>query len=173
MRTDRTGEGSPPLILPGAAREALFREAESARPVECCGFLLGREDRRGRFVEEIRPARNRERSGRAFFIPPRVFWREEVRARRAGLVILGFYHSHPSDPPIPSREDLRLSWPGRSSLIVGGDRSIRSWIRRRGETSFREERIGGNAPRSLAPPEPAYEAPTIPAVPIVAGGAPE
>ena len=41
--------------------------------------------------------------------------RAEKRAREQGLDLLGFYHSHPDHPAVPSQYDLDHAWPSFST----------------------------------------------------------
>jgi proteasome lid subunit RPN8/RPN11 len=63
-------------------------------------------------------------------------------ARERSLVVLGYYHSHPEGPALPSSEDRRWAWPEASYLIVaraGGKLEARSW--RLAGTDFVEEPV--------------------------------
>jgi proteasome lid subunit RPN8/RPN11 len=102
-------------IAPGVLEEVIAH-ALGARPSECCGVLLGNE---GEIVEAVR-TRNLAQSANRFLIDPE----DHINARRAargrGLVVVGFYHSHPSSAPEPSATDLaEASYPGHLYLIVG------------------------------------------------------
>ncbi|MDR5673480.1 desampylase [Halalkaliarchaeum sp. AArc-GB] len=48
-----------------------------------------------------------------------------------GETLVGFYHSHPRGPPVPSETDVgAATWPGASYVIValGGEPYIGSWL---------------------------------------------
>src|ERR1700730_1455807 len=102
-------------VHPGVL-EAVTSHALGARPSECCGVLLGKEDEN---VEAVR-TRNLAQSANRFLIDPE----DHIKARRAargrGLDVVGFYHSHPSSTPEPSATDLaEPSSPAHLYLIVG------------------------------------------------------
>src|SRR5688572_14019583 len=84
-------------------------------PYECCGLLLGRFAEKGAKVcLEIYPisnAREEEAKRNRFLIRPDELIRGEKRAAAGGLEIIGFYHSHPDEPAIPSGYDLEHAWP--------------------------------------------------------------
>ncbi|MBN1824785.1 MAG: ThiF family adenylyltransferase [Candidatus Eisenbacteria bacterium] len=175
MRSSAPKEGARPLLLPKRVRDALIREAERSDPRECCGFLVGWTGPSGRTVAAIRPERNREegpRAARRFLIPAEAFWRERLRADRAGLAILGFYHSHPESPALPSAADGRRAWPGRSTLIIGADRSIRSWLPRP-EGGFDEEPIESTDADAPPPCAARFDPSPSAFLGAIAGAAPE
>ena len=90
-------------------------------PYECCGLLLGRYDADGKVVRETYPISNaREESAKRnrFLIEPVELMRGERYARERDLEVVGFYHSHPDSPAVPSQYDLDHAWPTYSYIIV-------------------------------------------------------
>jgi len=91
-------------------------------PYECCGLLLGRfAENRRKVVTEIYPISNaREESAKRnrFLIEPEELMRGEKYARAQALEVVGFYHSHPDSPAVPSQYDLEHAWPTYSYIIV-------------------------------------------------------
>jgi proteasome lid subunit RPN8/RPN11 len=93
-------------ITPEAVR-IVIADAEKAYPHEGCGIFVGR--RRGDDFEVVRavPAANENTD------KPRVWYdlapadqeRIEREARRDGLDVIGYYHSHPDHPARPSEGD--------------------------------------------------------------------
>jgi len=80
-----------------------------------------------------------------FLITPEAYMQGEKTARRKGLDIIGFYHSHPNAPARPSQYDLDHAWPFYSYVIVSimektADR-MTSWILKDDRTAFDEEDI--------------------------------
>jgi proteasome lid subunit RPN8/RPN11 len=54
-----------------------------------------------------------------FFIEPEAHIAARRQARERGLAVVGFYHSHPHSPPVPSATDLaEASYPDHLYLIV-------------------------------------------------------
>jgi proteasome lid subunit RPN8/RPN11 len=100
-----------------AVREAIVAHAREAAPDECCGVLFGRE---GVVVEAVR-TRNVARSPRTRYeIDPGDHIDARRDARRRGLAIVGFYHSHPGGGAAPSPTDLAdATYPGHLYVIVG------------------------------------------------------
>jgi len=91
-------------------------------PYECCGLLLGRfEKDGGKVVLETYPISNaREESAKRnrFLIQPEELLKGERYARSRKLEVVGFYHSHPDSPAVPSQYDLEHAWPTYSYIIV-------------------------------------------------------
>jgi proteasome lid subunit RPN8/RPN11 len=69
--------------------------------------------------------------------------RMEAEARRRGLSIVGFYHSHPDHPARPSEYDREHAWPWYSYVILevrgGRDAALRSWRLTDDRQRFEEE----------------------------------
>jgi proteasome lid subunit RPN8/RPN11 len=102
--------------------EAIRRHGESDYPHECCGLLIGTfAPDGGKVTEEILPISNaREEAARKnrFLIAPEDLLRGERHARKSGRDVVGFYHSHPDHPAVPSAFDLEHAWPVYSYVIV-------------------------------------------------------
>lgn len=117
-------------------------------PYECCGLLLGRYGSEGKIVSEIYPISNaREESAKRnrFLIAPEELMRGERYAREHDLEVVGFYHSHPDSPAVPSQYDLEHAWPTYSYIIVStsADRAndLFSWEQEPDRSRFNKEEI--------------------------------
>ena len=117
-------------------------------PYECCGLLLGRFDKDGKIVKETFPISNaREESAKRnrFLITPEELLRGERYARSRNLEVVGFYHSHPDCPAVPSKYDLDHAWPTYSYVIVstseGRATDLLSWEQEADRSRFNEEKI--------------------------------
>ena len=91
-----------------------------AYPEECCGALLGVETKgtaRVARVERIENARREERR-RRYRIEPLEYARVERLADAEGLSVLGFYHSHPDHPAVPSEYDREHGLPFFHYVVV-------------------------------------------------------
>ena len=112
------------MIVIGAERlDEIRRHGERDYPYECCGLLIGRVEGggRGKVVSETYPisnAREEEAKRRRFLIRPEELLAGERHARARGLDVVGFYHSHPGHPAVPSQYDLEHAWPTYSYVIV-------------------------------------------------------
>ena len=117
-------------------------------PYECCGLLLGRFDADRKVVTETYPISNaREESAKRnrFLITPDELMRGERYARDHSLEVVGFYHSHPDSPAVPSQYDLEHAWPTYSYIIVStsADRAndLFSWEQEPDRSRFNQEEI--------------------------------
>jgi proteasome lid subunit RPN8/RPN11 len=118
-------------------------------PYECCGLLIGHFETDGRkTVLETYPISNaREESAKRnrFLIRPEELLRGERYAREKKLEVVGFYHSHPDSPAVPSQYDLEHAWPTYSYIIVSVSKEesgdFRSWEQRPDRSRFDEEEV--------------------------------
>jgi proteasome lid subunit RPN8/RPN11 len=111
------------LILTAQQVDQMKKHGERAFPHECCGFLLGKRQGADNRVAEVRPAvneRGQEEQHNRFEITAFAAFQAEKAARKAGLDILGHYHSHPNGTTRWSQYDLDHggTWPGASFTIV-------------------------------------------------------
>ena len=117
-------------------------------PYECCGLLLGRFGPNGKLVTETYPISNaREESAKRnrFLITPEELMKGERYARDHDLEVVGFYHSHPDSPAVPSQYDLEHAWPTYSYIIVStqADQAsdLFSWEQEPDRSRFNQEEI--------------------------------
>jgi len=117
-------------------------------PYECCGLLLGSYGADGKVVIETYPISNaREESAKRnrFLIEPVELMRGERYARDHDLEVVGFYHSHPDSPAVPSQYDLEHAWPTYSYIIVktlaDAASDLFSWEQEPDRSKFNPEEI--------------------------------
>jgi len=130
--------------------EAIHSHAEREYPNECCGMLLGHAEGAAKAVSEAVPLKNlrldsaraqellpladpgRESEKNRFLIDPLEQLRVEREARKRGLDVLGYYHSHPDHPARPSNYDRDHAWPWYSYVILSVERGkaseLTSWV---------------------------------------------
>lgn len=127
------------LVLKPAHARQIEEEGAQTYPNECCGILIGRDVSDGtctrRIVERLEPMPNvfdEQQQRRRFAVDPLALMRAEKSANEAGLVVLGFYHSHPDHPARPSEFDREHAWPFYSYIIVsiaqGAAVDMTSWV---------------------------------------------
>ena len=135
-------------------RDEIARHAERDYPYECCGLLLGRFEAPGlKSISEIYAisnAREEQAKRNRFLIRPEELLQGEQYAAERGLDVIGFYHSHPDHPAVPSQYDLEHAWPVYSYIVVavmaGAAGDLRSWEMESDRSTFTEEEIlGSNA----------------------------
>jgi proteasome lid subunit RPN8/RPN11 len=109
------------LRLTNAVYQAIRVHGEQTYPNECCGALLGELTPEGWMVRAAIPATNAytDSAHNRYSIAPVELVKIECEARRQGLGIGGFYHSHPDHPALWSATDLaEAHWLGCSYVIT-------------------------------------------------------
>jgi proteasome lid subunit RPN8/RPN11 len=136
------------LVLSTRHLTAIDQHAAATYPEECCGVRVGRAlDGEVVLVEQLLPARNDRADSRhnRFLIPPQVVLAAHKEARARGLDVVGYYHSHPDHPAVPSEFDREHAWPGLAYLIVAVDKGRaverRSWRLTADRERFEEEPV--------------------------------
>jgi len=109
------------LVIKEELMAEIRAEAERCYPDECCGFILGKLD--GNEKTAVSVTANENRSGNSeryhrFTITADDMLKAEMQARREKLDIIGFYHSHPDCPAIPSEYDRSHALAVYSYIIV-------------------------------------------------------
>lgn len=127
----------------------ITRNAETEYPDECCGLILGKleadHSKTVGFILPVSNARENKDKHNRFLITSEDFMRGEMFARKKQLDVLGFYHSHPDHPAVPSDYDREHAWPIYSYLIIsvahGKADSITSWELDASRLKFNPETI--------------------------------
>ena len=128
------------LHITSAVYQALRAHGEETYPHECCGALLGRSTPGGLQVEAaVRAGNTRTDSAHnRYSIAPVELVKIEREARRQGLAIAGFYHSHPDHPAQWSPTDFaEAHWLGCSYVITAvaqGHATVTNSFRLTGDT---------------------------------------
>jgi proteasome lid subunit RPN8/RPN11 len=135
-----------------APRERAAIEAHARRtyPEECCGILLGEFAGARKVVRgtvEIENAR-RDSARNRYLMGGDAVRAAEERARRERLEVVGYYHSHPDVPAVPSETDRNeATWPIYSYVIVcvrqGEIAELRSWSLSEDRSTMNEETVRG------------------------------
>ncbi|HBO84604.1 MAG: hypothetical protein A2073_08260 [Deltaproteobacteria bacterium GWC2_42_11] len=121
----------------------IISHAEKSYPYEGCGVLVGRDKR----VVKICPVENinKDRANDRYEIDPKDLLRVEKGVSEKGLNVLGFFHSHPDHPDMPSEFDRQRAWQFYSYMIVsvhnGKSVSVKSWTFEDENEPFREEEV--------------------------------
>ena len=117
---------------------------EGGYPNEACGALLGRDEGGDHDVVEFCGMRNtvEDRPRDRYALDPLEQLRVQKDAEARGLEIVGFAHSHPDHPSIPSRFDSDNAWSFYSYVVAsvqeGRFSEARSWRLGDGQ-HFKEE----------------------------------
>ena len=102
------------LRIPQEIIDDLFNHAQDGLPEEVCGYLAGT----GREVTRQFRLTNIDHSSEHFSFDPAEQFQVVREVRKAGLEILGNYHSHPETPARPSQEDIRLAFDPNISYVI-------------------------------------------------------
>ena len=110
------------IALTNGHLEAIKAHAEADYPHECGGLLLGQLDaENNKSVVETLPMENtaaEETRHDRVLIDPHALMKADRAARKKGLDVIGYYHSHPDDEAVPSQFDLDHALPVWSYIIV-------------------------------------------------------
>ena len=101
--------------------ERLVRLVEEKYPLEACGIILGRRDEDNIVITNYIPLENDSPGSEQnshFAIDPLKLYEYEKTLVVDGNEIIGFYHSHPDAPAIPSEEDKEYMIPELLYLIL-------------------------------------------------------
>jgi [CysO sulfur-carrier protein]-S-L-cysteine hydrolase len=127
--------------------EMIARQALDHRLEEVCGIIAGI----GEQAQRIIPIENAASDPTHFFqLDERSFTQAMFDIERAGLSLIGIYHSHPNSDPIPSQTDIQqANYPDTAYLIVGlrhGEPRLAAWQIRPGEVNRIDIHISMQAP---------------------------
>ena len=109
------------LRIAAPVYEAIRAHGEETYPHECCGALLGHQNAQGWRIESSVKAGNTrtDSAHNRYQISPLELVKIERDARKNGLSIGGFYHSHPDHPAQWSPTDFaEAHWIGCSYVIT-------------------------------------------------------
>lgn len=136
------------LFISHLLQSELVHHAKTGYPQEVCGLLAGR----GEYILRVIPIENRAQDKqRGFLISPHDLNTHLPQIRAEGLSLLGFYHSHPDTPPIPSPTDVReldngLQLPHIVVSISHHQAHIKAWMIKESHVDPIEWVVGDNVP---------------------------
>ena len=136
------------LKLTSEIEKKIRQAGAAAYPNECCGILFGSEEEGGHTVKTLKPIDNARESGEQyhrFLITAEDMMEAELEARKLGLEIVGFYHSHPDHPARPSDYDRDHALPFYSYIILrvaeGRPELMTSWRLQLSREAFDSEEL--------------------------------
>jgi proteasome lid subunit RPN8/RPN11 len=125
---------------------------ERTYPHECGGMLIGRFENDKKTVSELLPMENAmdaEQQHNRVLILPRDVLKAERYAREKKLDVVGYYHSHPDHPAVPSQFDLDHALPVWTYIIVSIEKGkavdLRTWEMENDRSRFNAEEMIINA----------------------------
>ena len=116
-------------------------------PYECCGALLGVDKENSREVRRLHKLVNRRDDSprNRFSVTSDDVRDAELVAQKSGIEVIGWYHSHPDYPALPSEYDREHAWPWYSYVIVsvhgGKPQETTSWLLADDRSKFHKEEI--------------------------------
>lgn len=127
--------------------ERIRQHGVQTYPHECCGILLGKEENGNKVILDVLPINNARKDSpqNRYMILPEDLVASDREARKRGLDVLGFYHSHPDHPARPSEFDREHAWPWYTYLIVavakGIPQDLTGWLLSTDRTQFLSEEL--------------------------------
>ena len=137
------------IVISPAQLQIIYYHAENNYPEECCGVLVGKIDLTNKIIIEVIPTTNTwvkpdlvtdldpvdeltKTKHSRYTISPQDTFKAQKKSRDLNLEIIGFFHSHPDYPAIPSMCDRSQAWEIYSypivSVISGKVSDIKSWV---------------------------------------------
>ncbi len=123
-------------------------------PEECCGILVGSNYGEARVISESAELDNRQEGNRRrrFFVTPKQYLHAEHIASEKGLELLGFYHSHPDHPAIPSEFDREHALPWFTYIVLavekGESKVMTAWSLSETRNKFIEQALSVEGKRT-------------------------
>jgi proteasome lid subunit RPN8/RPN11 len=109
------------VILSKALQAKIFAQLETSYPNEGGGFLLGTLNENDTVIEDIAHIKNvfaAEEQFHRYAMTPQNWAQFEDEADERGLSLVGYYHSHPDSPAIPSVYDRDHALPNFTYIIT-------------------------------------------------------
>lgn len=136
------------VILEKDLQTRIFQQMEAGYPNEAGGFLLGLLDAESVTIRDVIGIENvfeAEEQYHRYAMTPLDWARLEDEADEKGLSLVGYFHSHPDSPAIPSIYDRDHALPNFTYIITqvqdGKAVDQRVWRLRADRTQFDEEKL--------------------------------
>lgn len=136
------------ITLGKSLQQRIFKHLESTYPNEGGGFLLGQVNGQDVKIDDTIQIENvfeAEEQYHRYAMTPQDWARLEDQADERGLTLVGYYHSHPDSPAIPSIYDRDHALPNFTYLITqvqnGSAVDMRGWRLRTDRTQFDAENL--------------------------------
>lgn len=122
------------VALDAALQKKIFKQMEATYPNEGGGFLIGTRTAEGATIEDVIQVENvfeTEEQYHRYAMTPQNWAKMEDEADERGLSLVGYYHSHPDSPAIPSEYDRVHALPNFIYIITqvqdGAAVDMRTW----------------------------------------------
>ena len=124
------------IRLPEEIRDQIRKHALEAYPAESCGLLFGRiRGEEAKILRALSVDNRCEDDSRNthYRMDPLTIHKLEQSFEEEGLLLIGFYHSHPDHAGLASKEDIREMIPKQIYLIQsvrnGSCSELSAWIK--------------------------------------------
>ncbi|NJL93921.1 MAG: M67 family metallopeptidase [Anaerolineae bacterium] len=131
------------LVISAPLQAQIVAHLEASYPNEGGGFLVGKQEAGQSILSEVRPVANRfatEEQYHRYLMEEGAFLAAEDDADARGLDLLGYFHSHPNAPAVPSDFDRVHALPNFLYLILsvveGRSAEARVWHLRPDRSGF-------------------------------------
>ena len=131
------------IVLEKALQQRIFDQLEAGYPNEAGGFLFGTQKGNSVVIADVISAKNifeAEEQYHRIMLSPKDWARLEDEADARGLSLVGYFHSHPDSPAIPSIYDRDHALPRFTYIItqVQGGKAVdmRAWRLRDDRSEF-------------------------------------
>lgn len=136
------------VYLTQTLQQQIFQQMQNSYPNEGGGFLLGSVnggDTRVQDVIEVENVFDTEEQYHRYAMTPQNWAEMEDQADARGLTLIGYYHSHPDSPAIPSIYDRDHALPNFVYIITSVQDAtavdMRSWRLKQDRTGFDAETL--------------------------------
>jgi len=126
-------------------QQQIFEQMEATFPNEGGGFLLGLLDGDDTVIQDVIHVENvfeTEEQYHRYAMTPQNWANMEDEADERGLQLVGYYHSHPNHPAIPSEFDRDHALPNFvyiiTSVLDGKSAKQLAWLLSEDRTKFNE-----------------------------------
>lgn len=137
-----------PVELSRPLQARIVQQMENTFPNEGGGFLLGTQAGDMTRIVDVIQIENlfeSEEQYHRYMMSPENWIKMEDEAEARGLLLAGYYHSHPDSPAIPSEYDHSYAWPRFiwliTSVMAGKADHLRAWILRDDGSEFEETEL--------------------------------
>jgi len=96
----------------------MVEHAREGLPNEACGLIAGTMEGDNKTIQKVYLLSNPDQSPEHFSIDPKEHLSAIKDMRANGWLPLGNFHSHPSTPARPSKEDIRLAYDPFASYLI-------------------------------------------------------
>ncbi len=136
------------VSLQASMQKRIFVQMEATYPNEGGGFLLGELKNDEIIIRNIAQVENifeKEEQHHRYAMTPQDWMRLEDEADKQGLMLVGYYHSHPDSPAIPSEYDRVHALPNFVYLITSVMKAkaadMRAWKLKADRSAFESEML--------------------------------